>query len=96
MDGAIISGIMEKMEKMQKKIDQLETKRINQMDILPDVVKTRHIGEGVRFIRDGETADKPVRGEEPLQGAASFFDRTANKLWLWNRDSGTWKYVTLS
>lgn len=96
MDSAIINGLLEKLEKLDKKIQQLENKRINQMDITPDSVKMRSIGEGVRYIRDGIDTSKPTVGEKPLQGAAVYFDYTNNKLWIWNRKTNLWKSVILT
>ncbi len=63
---------------------------------MPDVVKMRHIGEGVRYIRGGVTAGKPTSGEEPSQGYAVYFDETTNKLYIWNRSSNAWKSATLT
>ena len=87
---------MDKLKELEERIAKLETKRVLQQDILPDVVKMRHIGEGVRFIRGGITADKPTAGEEPMQGNAVFYDETAEKLYIWNRTSGAWVSVSLS
>ena len=73
-----------------KRIEQLEQRRIYQRDIAPNEVKQSHVGEGVRYIRDGVTADKPTEGEEPLQGAAIFFDYDTNTLYVWNRRTNAW------
>lgn len=84
------------IQNLVKRVEQLEQKRSSQRDITPDAVKMRHVAEGVRFVRDGATADKPTEGEEPLQGAAMFFDTTTNILYIWNRVANAWKSVTLS
>ena len=85
---------MDKLKELEERIAKLETKRVLQQDILPDVVKMRHIGEGVRFIRGGITADKPTAGEEPMQGNAVYFDTDTDKLYVWNGSS--WVSTTLS
>ena len=86
----------DKLKELEERIKKLESKRILQQDILPDVVKMRHIGEGVRFIRGGATADKPTSGEEPMQGNAVWYDEGAKKLYVWNRTAEAWESVTLS
>lgn len=68
----------------------------SQIQLPPDTVKMRHVGEGVRYVRDGDTAGKPAAGEIPLQGAAMYFDYQTNMLWIWNRSSKTWKSVQLT
>lgn len=85
-----------KLDELEKRIKALETKRITQQDILPDSIKMRAMGEGIRFIRGGVTADKPTTGEEPADSCAAFYDVTTNKLYIWNYSSNAWKSVTLS
>lgn len=84
------------IQELKKRVEQLEQKRVYKQDIAADAVKMRHIAEGVRYVRDGVTADKPTEGEEPLQGAAMFFDYTTNTLYVWNRSANAWKSVLLS
>lgn len=54
--------------------------QLKQSDVRPDMIKQRHIGEGVRYIRAGATALKPTSGERV---GAVFFDTTTNKLYIW-------------
>ena len=89
-------NVEEKLKELEQQINLLKAKRIYQLDIAPDEVKQRHISEGVRYIRDGTTADKPDEGEEPLQGAAIYFDYQTNILYVWNRSEGAWKSETLT
>ena len=85
-----------RIKDLEDKVKLLEQKRVYRQDIAPDAVLQRHVGEGVRFIRDGTTDDLPAEGEEPSQGAAIYFDYETNELYVWNRDEGAYKSVTLS
>jgi hypothetical protein len=85
-----------KLKELEERIKTLETRRLLQQDYTNDSVKMRTIGEGVRYIRGGVTADKPTSGEEPMQGNAIFFDETASKLYIWNRTTNLWKSATIA
>ena len=61
---------------------------LDQQDITSDLIKQRHVGEGIRFIRAGTAANRPTSGE--LNGAIYFATDTA-VLSLW--DGSAW--VTL-
>lgn len=91
-----IESLLKEIKKLQERVNLLEQKRVYRQDIAPDAVLMRHVGEGVRFIRDGTTADLPTEGEEPSQGAAVYFDYETNIFYVWNRDTGAYKSVTLS
>lgn len=84
------------IEELTKKVTLLEQKRVYRQDIAPDAVLQRHVGEGVRFIRDGLTVDLPDLGEVPSQGAAIFFNYETNSLSVWNRGTDAWKSTTLT
>lgn len=86
----------EEIKKLKTRLDKVEKTRITQDRIVPDAIKSRAMGEGIRFIRSGATADKPTAGEEPPASAAVFYDTTTNKLWVWNSASSAWKSTTLS
>lgn len=88
--------IQKQLDDLKKEIELLKTRRVSQADILPDSVKMRAIAEGVRYLRDGVTANKPTRGEVPMQGAAVYYDRTTKKLYIWNNDNNAWDMVQLS
>ena len=75
------------LKEIKDKITLIEQRRTGQQMILPDAVKMRHVGEGVRYVRSGLEADKPTEGEEPLQGAATYFSTDIDTLWIWNGDS---------
>ena len=55
--------------------------RITQMMIPSDTIKQRHVGEGVRYLRQGLASEKPTLGE--LKGA-TFFATDTNVLYIWN------------
>ena len=74
--------VEDRLKKLEDTVRFLTEKRIAQVDILPDSVKMRHVGEGVRFIRGGATASKPTKGEGVMQGYAIYFDTTAKKLYI--------------
>ena len=59
---------------------------LSQSDFMPDIIKQRHVGEGVRYIRAGATTLKPTSGEK---AGALFFDTTTNKLYIWT--GSAWK-----
>ncbi len=81
------------IEDIKDRLKQLENKRVSQQDIVPDSIKMRHIGEGVRFVRSGTSANKPTTGETATGSVAMYYDTTDNKLWIYN---GSWRSVTLS
>ena len=91
-----LQQLKKELDKIKEEIKILRERRIHQTMILPDAIKMRAIGEGVRFVRTGVAADLPTAGEEPLQGAAVYFDETNNKWYIWNRTSGAWVSTTLS
>lgn len=88
--------LKKRIEKLESEVEKLKTRRISQADVIPDSIKERHVGEGVRFIRTGVTADLPTAGEEPMQGAAIFYDQTTKKLYIWNRTNQAWEYEEFS
>ena len=74
---------MDEDEKREmKRIIQDELRGIiGQFDILPDMVKQRHVGEGVRFIRSGTAANRPTSGEK---AGAVYFSTDSDTLNIWN------------
>lgn len=93
MEENTIYQLFKKIENLEKEIRELKNRRITQDQIIPDVVKQRHVGEGVRFIRGGITAGKPTLGEDTLQGNAVYYDETVKKLYIWNNTNSAWEYV---
>lgn len=67
--------------------------RVLQQDLVPDVVKTRHMGEANRFIFSGLEADRPT-GAQFHNSATVYFATDTNKLFIW---TGTvWVSATLA
>jgi len=66
-------------------------KVLTQPDYLPDSIKSRHIGEGVRFIRAGLIADRPTT---PERDGACYFATDENKLYV--GDTGAWLEETFT
>lgn len=84
----------ERVKKIEDQLKLMNTQRITQGQIVPDAVKSRHIGEGVRFIRAGLEADLPTSGEDVLQGQPLYWCTDTFKLKIWT--GSAWKSVTLS
>jgi len=80
--------LKEKIKDLEDRVRTLEGKRIFQQDLMPDVVKMRHIGEGVRFLRSGLAAKLPT-AEKPMQGSAIFYAKDTDTFYLW--DGTTWR-----
>jgi hypothetical protein len=89
-----MDNIENRLKKLEQEIEDLKHRRIKQEMILPDAVKQRHIGEGVRFIRSGLYANRPTSGESTASGSALYFATDNGKLSIW--DSTQWLEVTLS
>lgn len=66
-------------------------KVITQIDYLPDSIKQRHIGEGIRFIRAGLAANRPTSGEK---AGATYFATDTNFLSIWN--GSVWVEIELT
>ena len=54
---------------------------IGQFDVLPDIVKQRHVGEGVRFVRAGLATNRPTSGEK---AGAVYLATDTDVLSAWN------------
>ena len=78
-------------KRVVKEIIEEDSSYIFQNDIFQDVVKQRHIGEGVRFIRSGVAASRPTSGEKE---GAIYFATDTFVLSCWTGSS--WKTTTLS
>ena len=78
-------------EETKRYIDDAVRQIIGQFDVLPDAIKQRHIGEGVRFIRAGLAADRPTSGEK--EGA---FYYATDTFVLSGWTGSAWKTTTLA
>ncbi len=92
--------IQSKLDELSKKIDdvaqksnQIQSPRIGQSQVLPDAIKTRHMGEPNRYFRSGLDADLPS-GATIGQGVIYYFATDTNKLYVWN--GSAFKSVTLT
>ena len=70
-------------------IIEKDHKYIFQDEIFTDVVKSRHVGEGVRYLRSGDVADRPEEGEKE---GATYYAIDENKLYNWDGDA--WQTAT--
>lgn len=81
------------IQQLKDEIKALKDRRINQMDLIPNIVKSRHISEGPRFIRSGLEADLPTVGENATDSVAVYYATDTEKLYVYN---GAWVSTTLS
>ena len=89
----MMEELKKQIQELEKRIKNLEEKRIGQQMIIPGSIKMRHMGEGNRFVRAGTAANKPTVGETGTDSLAMYYDTTNHKLWVF---SGSWRGVTLS
>lgn len=82
------------MDIFQKQLDDLKQRRVSQADILPQAVKTRHLGEGAPYILSGLSADRPTSGSLVTQGASFWWSTDTHVLSIW--DGIIWRTVTLT
>lgn len=89
--------LQEQIEDLKTKISRLETARVYQMDITPQAVKNRHLGEPNTYIYSGLEADLPTEGVQLTStglGCSVYWCTDSGKLKIWNGTA--WKSVTLS
>lgn len=88
-----MDNIPKELAELKLRVQALESKRIYQMDIVPDAVKTRHMGEPNRFVVSGLAADRP-NGYTVTGGTLAYFATDTNVYSLWN--GTTWVSETFS
>jgi len=66
---------------IEKLIEEKVKRIIGQYNVLPDSIKQRHVGEGVRYIRSGVASDRPTSGEKT---GAVWFSTDSDTLNIWN------------
>lgn len=91
-----MDDIRRQLEKLQAEVQALKNQRVTQGSFLPDVIKMRHIGEGVRYIQTGVVADKPATPATPSDSCMMYYAYDENKLYVWDIGSSTWLSTTLS
>src|SRR3990167_4068707 len=72
-----------------KEIVEKDPKYIFQSEIFTDVIKERHVGEGVRYLRSGALTDRPASGEK---AGSTYYDTTNDSLFMWT--GSAWSEVT--
>lgn len=77
---------------LKKDVDYLMQKRLIQQDIVPDIIKTRAMGEANRYIFSGLAAARP-NGAKFGNSTRIYFATDTNVLSVWNGTA--WKSVTL-
>ncbi|MCR4330739.1 MAG: hypothetical protein NUV49_02570 [Patescibacteria group bacterium] len=90
------TDLKKRVEELERQVKLLTSKRITQDMLVPDVIKTRHLGEANRYIINGDVADLPDRGDDTAQGTQAYFAKDESKLYIWNRDSEVWESTTLA
>jgi hypothetical protein len=88
-----IEELKKEIDKLKREISELKTKRIFQWDLMPDVVKTRHMGGGNRYFYAGLAADRPDGAVVP-NSVTCYFATDTNVLSIWNGSS--WVSETLT
>ena len=81
---------MEKQE-IERLIEEKVKKIISQSSIFPESIKSRHVGEGVRYIRAGTAANRPTSGEK---AGAIYFATDTFDLSVWT--GSAWKTEALT
>lgn len=85
--------IKKEIKNLQTQIDELRTRRIHEHDLIPGEIKSKHISEGVKWVRSGVAADLPSEGPPTDYGSAIYFETDTGNLNIWN--GSAWMVVTL-
>jgi len=83
--------IEKRIKELERQIKEFRFSNIHQQNIASDSVKSRHVGEGVRYLRAGTAADRPSSGEK---AGAIWFSTDSFVLSIYT--GSAWKTVTLS
>ena len=87
-------SLQKQIDDLKRELERVSQKRIFQQDIVPDVVKMRHMGEANRFVWAGLEANRPTEPPNGTDSTACYFATNTNKLYIWNGTA--WKSATLS
>lgn len=85
--------IVAEIQDIKKRLKDFERGRLDQSVFMPNSIKARFIGDGVRIIRAGDSDNLPLVGE--LKGAI-YFEEDTNKLKVYNATEQAWKEETLT
>lgn len=72
------------IDDLKKEIELLKVKRIYQMDITPQAVKNRHLGEPNSYVYAGLAADRPTSGVSVTSGVSIYWATDTGVLSIWN------------
>mgnify|MGYP006921408599 CR=1 FL=1 len=89
-----IQELERNLDKLKEEVALLKQSRVSQTGVIPGAIKSRHIGEGPRFIRSGLATDLPTEGENATDSSALYYATDTNVLYLW--DGSAWKSITVS
>ena len=83
------------LDKLQKRVHDLEVKRIYQQDIIPQAVKNRHQGEANSYVVTGLDDDLPTTGVtiNSFPSVSRYYAYDTKKLYIWNLDDEAWDFV---
>jgi hypothetical protein len=88
-------SIANRITQLEKTVASLVAKRTQQLDVAPNAIKQRHLGESNIYIRTGLDANLPAVGETTTTGSNGIYFATDSfKLYIWT--GVAWKHVTLS
>lgn len=88
-----LESLSSQISQIRDDVQYLMDKRLIQQDIVPDIIKTRHMGEGNRYMYSGLEANRPT-GNLFGNSTTIYFATDTKKLWIW---TGTvWVSVTLA
>jgi len=82
--------LQQQITELRREVENLKSRRITQVEILPDVVKMRHVGEGVRFIQTGLASKRPTTPAKPPNSAMLWFATDTGVLSIWNISTNAW------
>jgi hypothetical protein len=87
MESQIIQGLMKKVKDMERRVEILETRRITQEMVTPQVIKNRAMGEPNSYVYSGLAADRPTTGVQLAstgKGCSIFWATDTGVLSIWN------------
>ena len=82
-----------KLRELEERVVKLESRRILQQDIMPTVIKNRHMGEANSYFFSGVASKRPT-GATFGNNTTYYFATDTNVLSVWNGTA--WKSTTLT
>ena len=90
IDESKIKELEKSIEKLRADIKDVKQARVSQTSVIPGAIKARHIGEGPRFIRSGNTGNIPTLGETATDSTAIYYATDYNYLYVWDEANQNW------